>query len=86
MGIDGAAVAFLGQEKAGPAIPLPSDLEQFNWYRLQPLRGRVVAHLPLPDGEQLIVADITLPDQIEIIPVQGRPAFFAADAALSAWI
>jgi hypothetical protein len=38
----------------------------------------------LPDGEQLIVADIPLTDKIEILPAQGWPTFPATGAALFA--
>jgi len=66
--IDGATVAFFGKEQTGPATPLPADLEQLDGHRLKPGSRRVVAHLSLPDGDQLIVVDIPLADKVEILP------------------
>jgi hypothetical protein len=38
----------------------------------------------LPDGDQLIVADIPLANKVEILPAQGWSAFPAAGSALTA--
>jgi len=45
---------------------------------------RIIGQFALPDGDQMLAADRTLPEDFQVLPMQGGTALAAAGAALLA--